>query len=128
MNSPLTLWLGRGLLALAFMGPGGAHLLERWRERQMSASAGVALLELGAGLAILVGWQVRWVGLALAVFLLADAFVSHAFWHVVPSDQRNQLLHFFKNAALAGAFLLQGSLSSATSQAWPMAVSPRSSE
>ena len=115
MNRPLLFPLGRGLLALAFVGPGGVHLLERWRERQMSASAAVALLELGAGLAVLLGWQVRWVALALAAFLVADAFAAHAFWHAVPPDLHNQLLHFFKNAALAGALLLQGELRSSSS-------------
>jgi len=115
MNGCLRLPLGRGLLALAFVGPGGVHLLERWRERQMSASAAVALLELGAGLAVLLGWQVRWVALALAAFLVGDAFATHAFWQAVPADQKNQLLHFFKNAALAGAFLLQGARRSAGS-------------
>jgi len=116
MNGQLPLWLGRGLLALAFVGPGGVHLLERWSERQMSASAAVALLELGAGLAVLLGWQVRWVALALAAFLVADAFAAHAFWHAVPPDLHNQLLHFFKNAALAGAFVLQNLHGSASSR------------
>jgi len=59
MNGQLPLWLGRGLVALPFVGPGGVHLLERWSERQMPASAAVALLELGAGLAVLLGWQAR---------------------------------------------------------------------
>ena len=115
MNGRLLFPLGRGLLALAFIGPGGMHLLEGWRAQQMSASTAVALLEVGAGFAVLLGWQVRWIALALAVFLVTDAFASHAFWHAVPSDQHNHLVHFFKNAALAGAFLLQGELRSSSS-------------
>jgi hypothetical protein len=71
MKGRLLFPLGRGLLALAFIGPGGMHLLEGWREQQMSASTAVALLEVGAGFAVLLGWQVRWIALALAVFLVA---------------------------------------------------------
>ena len=115
MKGRLLFPLGRGLLALAFIGPGGMHLLEGWREQQMSASVAVALLEIGAGLAVLLGWQARWIALALAVFLVTDAFASHAFWHAVPPDQHNHLVHFFKNAALAGAFLLQAELRSSSS-------------
>jgi len=44
MNVRLLFPLGRGLLALAFIGPGGTNLLEGWRAQQMSASAAVALL------------------------------------------------------------------------------------
>lgn len=44
MRGRLLFPLGRGLLALAFIGPGGMHLLEGWREQQMSASTAVALL------------------------------------------------------------------------------------
>lgn len=59
MKGRLLFLLGRGLLALAFIGPGGMHLLEGWREQQMSASTAVALLEVRAGFAVLLGWQVR---------------------------------------------------------------------
>ena len=53
MNGRLLFPLGRGLLALAFIGPGGTNLLEGWRAQQMSASAAVAFahanLELDVG-------------------------------------------------------------------------------
>ena len=97
MNECLLMRLGRGMLALAFMGPGGTHLIDAWRDFQMPSSVAIAMLECGAGLAVLLGWQVRWVALALAVFLVGDAFATHGFWRAAPPEQQNQLLHFFKN-------------------------------
>lgn len=58
----------------------------------------VILLELGGGLAILLGFQTRLVGFALAVFSILSAF----FFHAAPEDAVN----FMKNFAMAGGFLL----------------------
>jgi putative oxidoreductase len=99
--------LSRVLLALAFVGPGAAHFIESLKQRHHAAAV-VGAVEVSAGLGMMFGWQVRWLALAAAVFLLVDAFVAHAFWNAVPQDQRNQLLHFFKNLALAGGFIMLG--------------------
>ena len=56
----------------------------------------VILLELGGGLAILVGWQTRWVAYALAGFSVVAAIIFH-------SDLGND---FMKNFAIAGGLLL----------------------
>ncbi|MFC5523220.1 DoxX family membrane protein [Polaromonas jejuensis] len=101
--------LGRVLLALAFAGPGAAHFMASLRQRNHAAAA-IGAAEVAAGLALMLGWQLRWLALAAAVFLIVDALVAHAFWNAVPQDQRNQLLHFFKNIALAGAFILLGAV------------------
>jgi putative oxidoreductase len=106
MSTALVLHIGRAFITLAFIGPGAAHLLDAWRNGGSPAATAFAALELSAGLASLFGWRVRWLAAAFAIFLLVDAFVAHPFWSAVPSEQRNQLLHFFKNLALVGAFLL----------------------
>ena len=107
MDSHAVLQSGRALLALAFVGPGVARLVDAWRNGGSPGSAAaLAAVELGAGLGLMFGVQVRWLAAALALFLLVDAFVAHSFWHALPPEQRNQLLHFFKNLALAGAFVL----------------------
>lgn len=87
---------------------------DSWRECGYSTDTGMAAsVEVSAGLALMGGWQVRWLALAAAVFLMVDALLAHAFRSAVPQDQRNQLLHFFKNLALAGAFvMLAGAASS----------------
>ena len=103
--------LGRAVLALAFVGPGAAHLIDSLRQRN-HVQAAIGAVEISAGLALMFGWQVRWLALAAALFLVVDALLAHAFWSAIPQDQRNQLLHFFKNGALAGAFIMLGSAAS----------------
>ena len=56
----------------------------------------VILLELGGGLAIVLGFQARLAGLGLAVFSILSAFLFHA----APEDAVN----FMKNIGLAGGF------------------------
>jgi putative oxidoreductase len=100
-----TLEIGRVLMALAFAGPGLAHLIESIGRRATVAAA-VAAVEVAAAVALALGWQLRWIALAAGIFLIIDAFLAHAFWTAVPQEHRNQLLHFFKNIALAGAFFM----------------------
>ncbi len=59
------------------------------------------LFEVGAGLALLVGFKTRYVAVLLAGF----AIVSAAIFHADFGDQIQQIL-FLKNVAMAGGFLL----------------------
>lgn len=61
----------------------------------------VILLEVGGGLAIIVGLQTRWVSYALAAFSVASAVIFHNNF----GDQ-TQMVMFMKNIAIAGGFLL----------------------
>ncbi len=61
----------------------------------------VILLEIGAGLAIIIGWKTRWSALALAVFTL----VAGALFHNKIGDQM-QMIMLMKNIAIAGGLLL----------------------
>ena len=61
----------------------------------------VIILELGAGLALMVGWQTRWSAWALAAFTLVAAFLFHADF----SNQMQSIL-FMKNVAISGGLLL----------------------
>ena len=61
----------------------------------------VIALELGGGLAILVGLFTRWIAIALALFSLAAAVV----FHVDLADQA-QMTNVWKNVAIAGGFLV----------------------
>jgi putative oxidoreductase len=58
------------------------------------------LVELGAGIAFLLGWKGKAAALILAVWCVATAFVAH--FH--PGDT-NQMIHFMKNLCMAGGFL-----------------------
>ena len=60
----------------------------------------VILVELGGGLALLLGWQSRIVAFLLAGFSLVSALLFH--FH--PEDQM-QMINFTKNIAIAGGLL-----------------------
>ena len=100
---------GRCLLALLF-------LVEAWVKLNGYAGAlaytqkfgipgfmlpGAIALELIGGLLIVIGWQTRRAAIALAGFCLIAAFVFHTNF-----SQSNEVLHFLKDLAIAGGFLL----------------------
>jgi putative oxidoreductase len=58
------------------------------------------VVEIGGGLALVLGYRTRAVAAALAVFTLATA----VFFHFHLADQ-NQFIHFFKNLAITGGLL-----------------------
>lgn len=65
--------------------------------------AAAILLEITAGLMIAFGWRTRIAAMALLAFTIAATFIFHAFWTYDAAQLSNQLNHFMKNAAIAGA-------------------------
>ena len=61
----------------------------------------VIILEIGAGLSVLVGWQTRIAAYALAVFSIVAALIFHS-----NLDDQIQMILFMKNWAMAGGLLL----------------------
>lgn len=61
----------------------------------------VILLELGGGIAILLGVMTRWAALALAAFTLLAALIFHFDF----ADQTQSIM-FMKNLAIAGGLLM----------------------
>jgi putative oxidoreductase len=57
-------------------------------------------VEVGLGLLLLLGWRVRPVALALAIWCVVTA----AFFHANFADQ-NMMIHFLKNLMIAGGLL-----------------------
>lgn len=66
----------------------------------------VILIEFGGGIALAIGWQLRFVAPVLAVFTLIAALVGHQFWAADPSQFTTQLYNFLKNLAIIGAFIV----------------------
>lgn len=64
------------------------------------AYAGAVAVELGGGIALIIGYRARIVAAALALFSLLTAVTFHAAF----GDQ-NQMIHFMKNVAMAGGLL-----------------------
>jgi putative oxidoreductase len=108
MNDSLSL-LGRIGLSLIFIISGFGKIAAYAGTQQYMQSAGVPgallplviALELGGGLAVLLGLFTRWIALAMAGFSLASALLFHA--HL--GDQA-QAINFWKNVAMTGGFLM----------------------
>jgi putative oxidoreductase len=101
---------GRVLLSSIFLVSGWGKLMAPTATTRMMAGLGLplppaayfvtVLVELGAGLAVLLGLRTRLAALVLALFCVATAFLVH--YH--PGD-RMQMINFAKNLAIAGGFL-----------------------
>jgi putative oxidoreductase len=100
--------VGRVLIALIFIMFGMNKIFNYeatagWMDAMGAPSfllPGVIALEVLGGLAIIVGWQTRWVALALAGFSILSAIIFHNNF----SDQ-TEMANFMKNIAISGGFL-----------------------
>jgi putative oxidoreductase len=102
--------LGRILLASLFLMSGISKLGAAAATMAYIASAGLPsagvvyalslVVEIGAGLLLLIGFQARLAAAVLALFTIAAAFLFHNNF----ADQ-NQIIHFLKNFAIAGGLL-----------------------
>jgi putative oxidoreductase len=114
LQSPLAL-AARVLLALLFVPAGFSKIAGFAGTVGYIGSVGLPLpqlgaviaivVELGFGLALLVGFQTRIAALVIAVFTVAAGVFFHAFWSM-PAEQVmiNQIM-FMKNLAIAGGLL-----------------------
>ena len=108
--------LGRILLAVLFLKSGWGKIGGFDATAAMMASKGLPMasvllvvtiaLELGGGLALVVGYKTRWVALALALWLIPVTLAFHNFWAVPPEQVQNQSIHFFKNVSILGGMLM----------------------
>lgn len=64
------------------------------------------LIELGGGLAVLIGWKTRWVALALIVFMIVITPIFHNFWSAPAASAMEQQINFMKNVSILGGIFL----------------------
>jgi putative oxidoreductase len=103
-------FIGRVLIGLPFAMSGLSKLAAYGPTTAMIAAAGLPFpplafavavaVELGGGLLLVLGYQVRPVAFALAVFSVVAALSFHSNF----ADQ-NQMFHFLKNVMIAGGLL-----------------------
>ncbi|TQK04731.1 DoxX family protein [Herbaspirillum sp. SJZ107] len=108
--------VGRALAGLLFLVSGinkilGFSYVAGWMSSSGLPAAGVLLaltilLEVGAGLALITGFQARFAAAALALFLVPVTLIFHGFWHADAAELQNQLNHFLKNVAILGGMLI----------------------
>lgn len=101
--------VGRILLAAIFIQAGWEKIGDYERTVAYMARADVPgsllpvviAVELLGGLLIVIGWQTRLVAIGLAIFTLVAAYLFH-----MNFGDKNQAIHFMKNVAIAGGFLV----------------------
>ena len=101
---------GRVLLAAIFLWSGLGKILDPASALGYIGSVGLPLPQLGlataifvelvGGIALVLGYRTKLVAAVLALFSIATALAFHSAF----GDQ-NQLIHFFKNIAMAGGLL-----------------------
>lgn len=114
LKNPLDL-LGRVLIALLFLPAGIGKISGFAGTVAYATSAGMPMpqvavaiglvIEIAGGLAILLGWQIRWAALILGFFTLVASFFFHNFWGVPAEAAGVQQLLFWKNIAVVGGLL-----------------------
>ena len=107
--------LGRILFAFLFVPAGWAKIAGFTGTAGYIASKGLPLpevgaviaiaVELGLGLAVLVGLRTRIAALGLAIFTFAAATFFHNYWAMPEAQQMVQQLMFNKNVAIVGGLL-----------------------
>ena len=109
--------VGRVLFSMMFIMGGMNHLMKLNDTSAYAESKGVpapkvltavsGLMIMVGGVLVLLGWH-RFIGAGLiAIFLFSTAIVMHAFWKETdPAARTNEMAHFMKDLAMAGAALL----------------------
>jgi putative oxidoreductase len=66
----------------------------------------VVLIEVGGGLALILGWQTRLMAWLLAIFVAIATGLAHRFWEFDAAQYNAQLNNFLKNGAIIGGLLM----------------------
>ncbi|AIY43974.1 putative membrane protein [Collimonas arenae] len=115
-TSPTLYRIGRVLLASLFLISGILKITAFSGVAGYMASLGVPfatfavaatiVVEVGGGLAIMTGWNVRPIAIVVALFTVAATLTAHRFWEADPANFQNQLNNFLKNISIIGALLM----------------------
>ena len=108
--------VGRILLASLFLWSGFGKITGFENTLGYMASKGIPLtqvalivtiiVELGAGVLLVVGWRARLVAFTLFVWMIPVTLMFHNFWVVAPDAKLVQMIMFYKNLAIMGGLLM----------------------
>jgi len=122
--------IGRIMFSMIFVASGMMHFAKLNDTAVYAESKGVpmakpataiaGLMILVGGVFVILGWH-RFIGAGLIfIFLLASSVLMHAFWKESdPMAKQNEMGHFMKDLALAGAALFMAVYGGAE---WPMSL------
>lgn len=69
------------------------------------AAAVAIVVELGLGIALLLGFKTRWTAIVMAIFTVVTALFFHKYWSAPEAMKMMQQINFNKNIAIAGGLL-----------------------
>ena len=108
--------LGRVLLGAIFVLSGWGKVAAFGATAGFIASKGLpmpevlaaisVLIELGGGLALVIGFNARWAALVLAVFTVVITPIFHNFWAAPAAQAMAQQISFEKNLSIVGGMLM----------------------
>jgi putative oxidoreductase len=64
------------------------------------------LIELGAGLLLVVGWKARWAAFLIFLFIIPISLVFHNFWAMEGAQAAMNQTQFLKNLSIMGGMLM----------------------
>ncbi|WP_395351970.1 DoxX family protein [Variovorax sp. UC122_21] len=107
--------IGRILIAYLFIPAGIGKLMGFGGTVGYISSAGLPLpevaaavaivIELGLGIALLLGFKTHWTAIVMAIFTVVTALFFHKYWAVPDAMKMMQQINFNKNMAIAGGLL-----------------------
>ncbi len=107
--------LSRALVALIFIFAGYNKIIGFGKTAAVMGNTGfpipelflvsTIILEVGGGVALLIGYQTRWVALAMFLFLIPTTLIFHAARIGDPQQGQMQMTMTLKNLAIMGALL-----------------------
>jgi len=107
--------IGRILVAYLFIPAGFGKLMGFSGTVGYITSAGLPMpevaaviaiiIELGLGIALLLGFKTRWTAIVMAVFTIVTALFFHKYWSAPEAMKMMQQINFNKNMAIAGGLL-----------------------
>jgi putative oxidoreductase len=107
--------IGRILVAYLFIPAGIGKLMGFGGTVGYITSAGLPLpevaaaiaivIELGFGIALLLGFKTRWTAIVMAAFTVVTALFFHKYWSAPDAMKMMQQINFNKNMAIAGGLL-----------------------
>ena len=114
LHNPLSL-VGRLLMAVLFLPTGinkiagfastVGYIASKGAPVPEVAAIIAIIVEVGGGLALILGFKARWAALALAAFTLVATVMFHNYWTFPAEQQMMQQLMFMKNVAVIGGLL-----------------------
>ncbi len=115
-SNDLLVLLGRVALAALFVWSGAGKIPHFANIASSIASKGLPLpqvlaaisvfVELGLGLAIIIGWRTRAAALLIALWLIPTTVLFHNFWAAPAAQAMMQQIQFMKNLSIFGGMLL----------------------